>query len=64
VFLLKDYGLVTTPQLHYMVCCCNTNGCYGSPTVEGYYQKLSQAFLQLTQNVRATYKLLHDLQTL
>uniref|UniRef100_A0A8C1AQY0 Phosphoacetylglucosamine mutase n=2 Tax=Cyprinus carpio TaxID=7962 RepID=A0A8C1AQY0_CYPCA len=47
-----DYGLVTTPQLHYMVCCCNTHGCYGSPTVEGYYQKLSQAFLQLTQNVR------------
>uniref|UniRef100_A0A673NHZ6 Phosphoacetylglucosamine mutase n=1 Tax=Sinocyclocheilus rhinocerous TaxID=307959 RepID=A0A673NHZ6_9TELE len=45
-----DYGLVTTPQLHYMVCCCNTHGCYGSPTVEGYYQKLSQAFLQLTQN--------------
>uniref|UniRef100_A0A8C2B3P2 Phosphoacetylglucosamine mutase n=1 Tax=Cyprinus carpio TaxID=7962 RepID=A0A8C2B3P2_CYPCA len=27
-----DYGLVTTPQLHYMVCCCNTHGCYGSPT--------------------------------
>uniref|UniRef100_A0A8C2BY35 Phosphoacetylglucosamine mutase n=1 Tax=Cyprinus carpio TaxID=7962 RepID=A0A8C2BY35_CYPCA len=47
-----DYGLVTTPQLHYMVCCCNTHGCYGSPTVEGYYQKLSQAFLQLTQNKR------------
>uniref|UniRef100_A0A672Q569 Phosphoacetylglucosamine mutase n=1 Tax=Sinocyclocheilus grahami TaxID=75366 RepID=A0A672Q569_SINGR len=45
-----DYGLVTTPQLHYMVCCCNTHGCYGSPTIEGYYQKLSQAFLQLTQN--------------
>ncbi|XP_057180337.1 phosphoacetylglucosamine mutase [Triplophysa rosa] len=45
-----DYGLVTTPQLHYMVCCRNTNGCYGSATVEGYYQKLSHAFLQLTQN--------------
>lgn len=39
-----------------MVCCCNTNGCYGSATVEGYYQKLSHAFLQLTQNVRTTYK--------
>lgn len=22
----KDYGLVTTPQLHYMVCCQNTQG--------------------------------------
>uniref|UniRef100_A0A672PY88 Phosphoacetylglucosamine mutase n=1 Tax=Sinocyclocheilus grahami TaxID=75366 RepID=A0A672PY88_SINGR len=48
--LMNYYGLVTTPQLHYMVCCCNTHGCYGSPTIEGYYQKLSQAFLQLTQN--------------
>ncbi|XP_065121892.1 phosphoacetylglucosamine mutase [Paramisgurnus dabryanus] len=47
---IHDYGLVTTPQLHYMVCCCNTHGCYGSATVEGYYQKLSHAFLQLTQN--------------
>ncbi|XP_056604331.1 phosphoacetylglucosamine mutase [Triplophysa dalaica] len=47
---IHDYGLVTTPQLHYMVCCRNTNGCYGSATMEGYYQKLSHAFLQLTQN--------------
>ncbi|TRY90845.1 hypothetical protein DNTS_020870 [Danionella cerebrum] len=48
---ILDYGLVTTPQLHYMVCCCNTKSCYGSATLEGYYQKLSQAFLQLTHNV-------------
>uniref|UniRef100_A0A665V7M2 Phosphoacetylglucosamine mutase n=1 Tax=Echeneis naucrates TaxID=173247 RepID=A0A665V7M2_ECHNA len=38
----KDYGLVTTPQLHYMVCCQNTQGKYGEPTVEGYYRKLCQ----------------------
>uniref|UniRef100_A0A8C6XDS6 Phosphoacetylglucosamine mutase n=1 Tax=Naja naja TaxID=35670 RepID=A0A8C6XDS6_NAJNA len=44
----KDYGLVTTPQLHYMVRCHNTQGTYGTPTVEGYYQKLSKAFLELT----------------
>ncbi|XP_055728507.1 phosphoacetylglucosamine mutase-like [Salvelinus fontinalis] len=47
----KDYGLVTTPQLHYMVCCQNTQGRYGDATVKGYYQKLSQAFIQLTKNV-------------
>ncbi|XP_046877348.1 phosphoacetylglucosamine mutase isoform X2 [Hypomesus transpacificus] len=47
----RDYGKVTTPQLHYMVCCQNTQGRYGDATVEGYYQKLSQAFIQLTKNV-------------
>lgn len=48
----SDYGLVTTPQLHYMVCCQNTGGKYGEATVEGYYNKLCQAFTQLTKNVR------------
>uniref|UniRef100_A0A3P8S9P0 Phosphoacetylglucosamine mutase n=1 Tax=Amphiprion percula TaxID=161767 RepID=A0A3P8S9P0_AMPPE len=47
----KDYGLVTTPQLHYMVCCQNTKGKYGDATVEGYYSKLYQAFIQLTKSV-------------
>uniref|UniRef100_A0A087XW64 Phosphoacetylglucosamine mutase n=1 Tax=Poecilia formosa TaxID=48698 RepID=A0A087XW64_POEFO len=46
----KDYGLVTTPQMHYMVCCQNTRGKYGEATVEGYYCKLSQAFSQLAKN--------------
>ncbi|XP_038616965.1 phosphoacetylglucosamine mutase [Tachyglossus aculeatus] len=44
-----DYRLVTTPQLHYMVRCRNTAGGYGTATVEGYYQKLSQAFMELTE---------------
>ncbi|NWH71138.1 AGM1 mutase, partial [Piaya cayana] len=42
-----DYGLVTTPQLHYMVCCQNTQGQYGKATLEGYYEKLSKAFAEL-----------------
>lgn len=46
----KDYGLVTTPQLHYMVCCQNTQGQYGTATLEGYCSKLSQAFIQLTKH--------------
>ncbi|NXF38469.1 AGM1 mutase, partial [Nyctibius bracteatus] len=42
-----DYGLVTTPQLHYMVCCRNTQEQYGKATLEGYYKKLSKAFTEL-----------------
>ncbi|MBN3318094.1 AGM1 mutase, partial [Atractosteus spatula] len=45
-----DYGLVTTPQLHFMVCCRNTQGQYGTSTTEGYYRKLAQAFIQLTKH--------------
>ncbi|KAI8062471.1 hypothetical protein BC940DRAFT_308700 [Gongronella butleri] len=43
----KNYGLLTTPMLHYLVRCINTAGTsdeYGEPTAEGYYQKLSEAF--------------------
>ncbi|KAM9563083.1 phosphoacetylglucosamine mutase isoform 1-T3 [Guaruba guarouba] len=45
-----DYGLVTTPQLHYMVCCQNTEGQYGKATLEGYYEKLSKAFTELIKH--------------
>ncbi|XP_036895293.1 phosphoacetylglucosamine mutase isoform X1 [Sturnira hondurensis] len=44
-----DYGLLTTPQLHYMVYCRNTSGQYGKATLDGYYQKLSAAFVELTR---------------
>lgn len=42
-----DYGLLTTPQLHYMVYCRNSEGRYGQATIEGYCQKLSRAFVEL-----------------
>ncbi|KAJ8270540.1 hypothetical protein GJAV_G00116110 [Gymnothorax javanicus] len=45
-----DYGLLTTPQLHFMVCCKNTQNRYGTATVRGYYEKLSKAFIQLTKH--------------
>ncbi|XP_023682381.1 phosphoacetylglucosamine mutase [Paramormyrops kingsleyae] len=45
-----DYGVLTTPQLHFMVRCENTQSRYGNPTTEGYYQKLSQAFVQLVKH--------------
>ncbi len=39
-----DYGVVSTPMLHYFVVCHNTNGEYGAPSEEGYYKKLAEAF--------------------
>ncbi|XP_045118302.1 phosphoacetylglucosamine mutase-like [Portunus trituberculatus] len=44
---VKDLGVVSTPVLHYMVTCHNDGGEYGEPTIEGYYKKISQAFVSL-----------------
>lgn len=49
----KDYGLLTTPQLHYIVRCLNTNEAFGVPTEEGYYQKLANSFKALIPKVVA-----------
>ena len=46
--VVEDFGLLTTPQLHYMVCCINTNGEYGEATEDGYYKKLSSAFISVS----------------
>uniref|UniRef100_A0A1B6KB84 Phosphoacetylglucosamine mutase n=1 Tax=Graphocephala atropunctata TaxID=36148 RepID=A0A1B6KB84_9HEMI len=43
----NDYGVVTTPMLHYFVTSHNTDGAYGRPTQEGYCDKLSIAFKAL-----------------
>jgi phosphoacetylglucosamine mutase len=43
----KDFGFLTTPQLHYVVRCLNTEGssdAYGEPTEKGYYEKFGAAF--------------------
>ncbi|GAA5938278.1 phosphoacetylglucosamine mutase PCM1 [Sporobolomyces koalae] len=45
-------GLVSTPQLHYLVRCTNTEGtsdAYGEPTLEGYYRKLAKAYTILAK---------------
>ena len=42
-----DYGHLTTPQLHYMVRCVNTQNtpyAFGDATEEGYYKKMAAAF--------------------
>ena len=45
----KDFGLLTTPQLHYMVACYN-NGQY-DVCEEDYYKDFSAAFKSLIKNV-------------
>jgi phosphoacetylglucosamine mutase len=58
-----DYGLKTTPQLHYLVRCLNTQGTnspYGIPTQEGYYEKMATAFNQLMQGKRKPSRLTVD----
>ncbi|KAJ3117801.1 Phosphoacetylglucosamine Mutase [Phlyctochytrium bullatum] len=48
---ITDYGLQTTPQLHYVTRCLNTEGtpaAYGIPTDEGYFSKLATAFKKIT----------------
>ncbi|BGP34480.1 hypothetical protein JCM10296v2_006301 [Rhodotorula toruloides] len=45
-------ALVTTPQLHYLTRCLNTEGtpdAYGEPTIEGYYKKLANAYTTLAK---------------
>ncbi|XP_043261272.1 phosphoacetylglucosamine mutase isoform X2 [Colletes gigas] len=48
--IVKDFGVITTPQLHYLVACTNSNGSYGEPTLHGYYEKLSKSFKYIRQN--------------
>ncbi len=42
-----DYGILTTPQLHYIVRCIytiNLPTAFGEPTEKGYYEKMANAF--------------------
>ena len=42
---------MTTPQLHYMVKCLNTNEKYGMATGKGYIRKLLHAFTEMMPKV-------------
>ncbi|ORY41588.1 Phosphoacetylglucosamine mutase [Rhizoclosmatium globosum] len=60
---IKDFGLFTTPQLHYVVRCINTAGtedAYGEPTEEAYYEKLAAAFKKITAGYPRLSPLLID----
>jgi len=44
-----DYKILTTPQLHYLTRCINTEGtpkAYGKISEAGYYEKMSEAFVR------------------
>ncbi|XP_053619559.1 phosphoacetylglucosamine mutase isoform X2 [Plodia interpunctella] len=46
----KEFGIVTTPMLHFFVKCRNDNR-YGTPTEEGYYDKIVGAFKAFCQKL-------------
>lgn len=52
---LKDYGVITTPQLHYLVFCANMKN--HKPTILDYYIQFSNAFkfVRGTQNKKNKY---------
>ena len=43
-------GVLTTPQLHFVVRCINDPK-YGTASEEGYYKKISSAFIKLTKSL-------------
>lgn len=61
---VANYGLVTTPQLHYIVRCLNTKNSdvpYGEPTELGYYEKLSAAYKKvLSEYPSSSYSITVD----
>ncbi|KAJ1525377.1 hypothetical protein ONE63_010192 [Megalurothrips usitatus] len=48
---VKDFGIVTTPMLHYFVAAHNSNNEYGDPTVTGYFFKLTTAFRSFREEI-------------
>jgi phosphoacetylglucosamine mutase len=52
---VTDYGIFTTPQLHYLTRCLNTlnqKDTYGFPSEAGYYVKLAEAYKAMTKGTR------------
>lgn len=59
----QDFGMATTPQLHYLTRAINTEGkpdSFGEPTVEGYYKKMSKAFVTLIEYKKPNGPLIVD----
>jgi len=44
---VEDFGIITTPMLHFFVRCYNTNCSYGQPNEHSYYTKLTNSFKTL-----------------
>lgn len=68
---LNSIGLTSTPIIHFLVMCWNTNEEYGRANEAGYYSKLSSAFNHVHNVVNLfmpssllSYLVLHILQTI
>lgn len=58
-----DYKILTTPQLHYLTRCINTEGtpkAYGKVSEAGYYEKLSEAFVRALRGKKVQGQLVVD----
>ncbi|OWB86917.1 phosphoacetylglucosamine mutase activity protein [[Candida] boidinii] len=44
----QDFGLLATPQLHYLTRACNDSS-FGKATEDGYYEKLSGSFISILE---------------
>ncbi|KAG5657092.1 hypothetical protein HG530_005194 [Fusarium avenaceum] len=58
-----DYKILTTPQLHYLVRCVNTEGtpkAYGKVSEQGYYEKMSEAFTRALRGRKPQGQLIVD----
>lgn len=59
----NNYGLLTTPQLHYITRAINTKGtpdAYGAPTEDGYYEKLANALKKAVPDLDEPLKCVVD----
>lgn len=58
-----DFKILTTPQLHYLTRCINTEGtpkAYGKVSEAGYYEKLSDAFVRALRGRKIQGQLVVD----
>lgn len=58
-----DYGILTTPQLHYIIRAHNTQGTpndYGTPSELGYYEKLGKAYNTMLGGYNKSYNITVD----
>lgn len=58
-----DFKILTTPQLHYLVRCVNTEGtpkAYGNVSEAGYYEKLAEAFVRALRGRKVQGQLIVD----
>lgn len=50
---VQDFGLFTTPQLHYITRTLNDPE-FGEPTAQGYYEKMSKAYKKINGSIKST----------